>query len=137
MVDIAANKALARSYFTMLEADDAAGALALLSDDALWTVPGESELAGTMTKADVLAMFEGGLPFAAPLAFVIHDMIAEGDRVVVRVEGRAPLKDGRDYHNFYVFIFTIAAGRITSVIEHTDTLYSFRALIETQQQGGG
>lgn len=133
MTNLDANKALARSYFTLLEVGDVASALGLLSDDVLWVVPGESELAGTMTKADVLAMFEGGLPFAAPLAFVIHDLIAEGDRVVVRVEGRAPLKDGRDYHNFYVFIFTIAAGRIVNVIEHTDTLYSFRALIEPQR----
>jgi ketosteroid isomerase-like protein len=131
--DLEANKAVARRYFELYEAGDPKAALALLTEDATWSVPGKSELAGTQTRAQVEAMLTGELPFVGPLSFTFHDMIAEGNRVAVQIESHGKIKNGTTYNNFYVFIFTIEDGRITHVLEQTDTLYSYRTLIEPFQ----
>lgn len=131
--DLEANKAVVRRYFELYEGGDPRAAIALLTEDASWDVPGRSELAGRQTRAQVEAMLTGELPFDGVLRFRIHDLIAEGDRVAARVESMGTLKNGGEYNNFYVFIFTVRDGRVASVIEQTDTLYSYRTLIEPFQ----
>jgi hypothetical protein len=47
--------------------------------------------------------------------------VAEGDQVVVELEGEGRTKDGRDYNNRYCSVFRIASGRITHIREYLDT----------------
>jgi uncharacterized protein len=64
--------------------------------------------------------------FATPYRFVIEEVIAEGERVVVLGRGQVTTKAGKDYNNSYCFVLRIADGRLLELREHLDT-----ALVES------
>jgi ketosteroid isomerase-like protein len=55
-------------------------------------------------------------------------ILADGDRVVVQARGHGTTKRGDAYDQTYCFIFRLADGRITEVIEHCDTALVERVL---------
>jgi hypothetical protein len=57
--------------------------------------------------------------------FVVDEVIAEGDRVVLTVHNEGQYPDGEPYEMGYCFIFTICDGKIVHVIEYADTHYGF------------
>ena len=124
--DIAANKRVIQQYFSCMGRNDIDGALGLLTDDAEWWVPGNWELSGTFTKAQMSAMLKHELPFQGPLQYDVRGVTAEGDRVAVELATHGTLKDGRSYDNTYHFMFRLKGGRIVRVNEYVDTLYSYR-----------
>ena len=59
------------------------------------------------------------------LRFVVDEVIAEGDRVVLTVHNEGQYPDGEPYEMGYCFIFTIRDGKIVHAIEYADTHYGF------------
>ena len=69
-----------------------------------------------------------GEPACAPVRsprhsyrFTIDDIIAEGDRVVVRGRGEFRTKAGKDYNNSYCFVLRLEEGRLVELREYLDT----------------
>jgi ketosteroid isomerase-like protein len=95
-----------------------------LADDVKWTNIGSTKFSGTcvgkgeLTSKLLLALF-GQLKNG--ITSQIHNMIAEGDFVVVQLSGQAETKDGRPYNNTYCHVFTIRDGKIVEVMEYMDT----------------
>ena len=55
-------------------------------------------------------------------------LLAEGDRVVVQARGTAKTTRGASYNQTYCYIFRVADGRISEVIEYCDTALVERVL---------
>lgn len=55
-------------------------------------------------------------------------VLADGDRVVAQVRGNATTTRGESYNQTYCFVFRVAEGRITEVVEHCDTALVERVL---------
>jgi ketosteroid isomerase-like protein len=62
--------------------------------------------------------FPDGLPFHEQL------IVTEGDRVAVMNEAHGTQRDGRDYHNHYLWYLEADGSRITRVREYNDTHYA-------------
>jgi hypothetical protein len=58
------------------------------------------------------------------IAFTVHALTAEGDRVAAEVESYAPLVNGKVYNNHYHMLFEIRDGRIVIVKEYADTAHA-------------
>ena len=55
----------------------------------------------------------------------------EGDRVAVEAEGKGVvMATGKNYDNFYHFLFVINDGKITQVKEYMDTLHAKSVFID-------
>lgn len=125
------NKAIIRSVFNELAAGRTAALPAAMSEDVRWTFPGNWSWAGTWElKPTVLHQFLGPLMAQFAGGYRIHaDLIlADEDRVVVQAQGTGTTVEGDPYNQTYCFIFTLADGRITEVIEHCDTALVERVL---------
>jgi ketosteroid isomerase-like protein len=57
-----------------------------------------------------------------------EEMIAEGDRVVVRAAAQARTVRGEDYPQAYCYVFTVRDGRLIDVLEYCDTALVERVL---------
>ncbi len=120
---LAANKQVIMEYFREQTVAGLGSALRYLSDDATWWVPGQWELSGTYTKAQLAAAIDQ-LPYDGLLDFDIGELTAEADRVAAEIRVRGKLKDGRRFDFWIHFLFTVAAGKITSVKEYVDSQYT-------------
>ncbi len=124
-MSLESNKELAASLFSRFDANDLAGALDLLADDASWWIagkPGQQPAAGEHDKASIarlLRRMASQLPEG--LRMTVKSAVAEGDRVALEVESRGPLGNGRVYEQQYHFLLTIRDGKIASVREYLDT----------------
>lgn len=124
MSSVDENKKIAARYFEAQRSGNLLSALDLFSEDVVWTIPGEWEMAGTLNYDDVRQMMEGLSQFEGGLDFEHHSITAEDDRVVIFTTVTGKLKDGRLYRNNIAFQFTIADGKIVHVIEAPDSAKS-------------
>ena len=58
--------------------------------------------------------------FAAPIEPEILGLYADGDQVVIRWDGTAPLKDGQTYRNSYAWFFKMRHGRVVKATAFLD-----------------
>lgn len=70
-----------------------------------------------------LAMVEQGI-HDTPMDFVVVDVIARGDQVVMELRNDGRLPDGRLYEMVYCFILKVQDRRIVSIREYADTAYN-------------
>ena len=122
------NKGVARTFFALFSAGDVAGALATMTDDATWWIPGNKErspAAGLYTKEKIGRLF-GRMVGALKdgLRMTVVSCIAESDRVAVEVESAGDLKNGRLYRQQYHMLLTFRDGKIASVREYLDTQHA-------------
>ena len=118
-----ANKRLAEAYFAAVTDGELPDAL-LTPDMTAWTTTqGEMDKTSYQGLIKLLARM-----CAQPLAFTIHSLTAEDDRVVARLS-RGVLVNGEAYGNTYVFVFRIRDGRIASIAEHFNALVVQEKLI--------
>ena len=124
MASIEDNKKVVAQYFKAQESGDLFQGLALLAEDATWSVPGDWEMSGTFTKPQMAKMMEGLNQFEGGLNFKHRSITAEDDRVAVFTDVNGKLRDGRIYNNTIFFLFKVANGKIQEVTEVVDSLRS-------------
>ena len=122
-------RAVIERYVAAVAAGDEPTVRSLFAPDASWTLAaGDLPISGTWEGRDAilgdflataLAHYEPG-----SIALEITGIVAEGDRVVVQWTSRARTRDGRDYENGCIGVFTVRDGRIVAVREYMDTQYA-------------
>jgi ketosteroid isomerase-like protein len=135
------NERLARSFFQLLYDGDVEGAVALLDPAGeiqqmmhrkFWPIVGWQAAPGS-DPYPVMPM-EGFRTELRSLGeaydcqtfrFVVDEVVAAGDRVVLTVHNEGQYPDGEPYEMGYCFIFTIRDGKIVHAIEYADTHYGF------------
>lgn len=123
------NKNLATEFLARFTANDIAGALATMSDDATWWIAGKRDelpAAGTHSKEQIAKLFHNMAgQLKAGLKMTVRSMIGEGERVAVEVESYGELNNGRIYNQEYHMLMTIRDGKISAVREYLDTQHVF------------
>lgn len=119
---------IARSFIERYNANDIAGALALLADDVQYWLAGKPDQlgnAGTRNKQQMAELFERMTQRQQDgQRMWVKNTVTEGDQVAMEVESRATLKNGRLYNNEYHMLFKVnAQGRIALVKEYYDTYH--------------
>ena len=119
-----ANKQLVRDAFEAMGRSDIRPLVDMMTDDFAWIIEGQSRFSRSYegkvaVKRDLLTpLFEA---FATPYRFIIDDIIAEGDSVVVRGRGEVRTKAGKDYNNSYCFVLGLEEGKLVELREYLDT----------------
>jgi ketosteroid isomerase-like protein len=95
------------------------------SADATWHYPGDLPISKVWHGRDeIINEFLGSFgPVLVPgtLEVELVSTIAEGDRVVAEWTSKAKTVDGGTYDNRCIGIYTVRDGKITSIVEYTDT----------------
>ncbi|NOT60873.1 MAG: nuclear transport factor 2 family protein [Acidobacteria bacterium] len=130
----AANKQLACDFLERLNASDAAGALAMMTDDVTWWIAGKPDLlpvAGTYNKQQATQLLHN-LVSQLPngIKMTVKSMMAEDDRVALEVEGTGALRNGRVYDQQYHFLLTMRDGKISAIKEYLDTQHVYAVWIQ-------
>jgi uncharacterized protein len=122
------NKATAREFFARFSASDIPGAMATMTDDATWRIPGKPELspvAGLHEKDAITRLFHAMLNrLKNGLTITPTSMVGEGDRVAVEVVSQGDLTNGRFYRQEYHMILEFRDGKISAVREYLDTQHT-------------
>ena len=118
----AENKALVTSFWEKFSAGQYDAALALLTEDATWTVMGTTTLSGTYTKPEFTNLL-GDLGTNAPNGVRVtpNQLTAEEDRVSIEAESYGEIANGNTYQNIYHFMMVCQDGKIAKVREYLDT----------------
>jgi ketosteroid isomerase-like protein len=134
-VTIEENKSLVSEFFARFNANDIAGVLDTLTDDANWWISGKPELlpaAGDHSKEQIAGLFyRMADQLGHGLKMSVKSLIAEGDRVAVELESYGELQNGRVYNNEYHMAMTIRDGKISEVREYLDTQHVFATWFRT------
>jgi ketosteroid isomerase-like protein len=130
------NKATAAEFFARFSASDIPGALATMTDDATWWIPGKPELsptAGMYQKDRITKLFLAMLrQLKSGLKMTPKGMVAEDDRVAVEVVSEGDLKNGRLYRQEYHMLLEFRGGKICAVREYLDTQHAHAVWIATE-----
>jgi ketosteroid isomerase-like protein len=131
------NKATAREFFSRFSESDIPGAMATLTDDATWWIPGKPELtpiAGLYQKDAITKLFYAMLRrLKHGLRMTPQSMIGEGDRVAVEVTSEGDVTNGRFYRQQYHMLMEFRDGKISAVREYADTHHSHAVWIVPDQ----
>ena len=127
-----ANKQVIRDFFAALSSGDMPRVRTLLHKEVAWTIIGDTPVSKTFRgvdgfEADLIGAVFKQIDPAAGVHVDIIEMIAEGDKVVVRAQGTIKGLYG-PYNNTYCHVFTVRGGQIVEDFEYLDTLLIERAL---------
>ena len=123
------NKELVAKFFELFSNGEIDDAFSMVSDTAVWWVPGDLPFSGTKSKTEylqVVGAIQQGFPNGLQLNAT--SMVAEGDKVAVEVESYGEHANGRTYQNKYHFLITIENGQIIHVKEYMDTLHLYQLI---------
>jgi ketosteroid isomerase-like protein len=118
------NKQLVKHIFEQLAQGDTVPMIQAMSDDFRWVLPGTWSWSGRWEPKSVvlekflqplMAQFQDDYRSAADL------ILADEDRVVVLARSSVTTKRGEPYHQNYCYIFRVAGGRLTEVVEYLDS----------------
>jgi hypothetical protein len=127
------NKKIVLGFFENLSSGKAEAMLAMMADNATWTVMGRPEtfaLAGTKTKAQFAELLKGiGAAMPKGLRVTPKACTAEGDRVAVEAESYGEHANGKVYNNQYHFLVEVRDGKIQAVREYLDTIHAKEVLL--------
>jgi hypothetical protein len=130
-MDAQQNKQLVMDGYRLFQNGDIPGMLAYADDDAAWISPDAEAIpfAGSFHgKAEVARFFSELVAAMQPTRFVIKDVIAENDKVVVLGEATWLVKStGRTYDSPWVHVFTMRDGKFIRVEALYDTAPAERA----------
>jgi ketosteroid isomerase-like protein len=128
-MDLERNKKLASEFLSRFSANDIAGALDTMTDDATWWIagkPAQLSAAGVHSKERIARLFHSmASQLKNGLKMTVKGSIAEGDKVAVEVESYGELLNGRIYNQEYHMLMTIRDGKISGVREYLDTQHVF------------
>jgi hypothetical protein len=130
-MDAQQNKQLVMDGYRLFQNGDIPGMLAYADDAAAWISPDAEAIpfAGSFHgKAEVARFFSELVAAMQPTRFVIKDVIAENDKVVVLGEATWLVKStGRTYDSPWVHVFTMRDGKFIRVEALYDTAPAERA----------
>jgi len=130
-MDAQDNKRLVMEGYRLFQNGDIPGMLAYAHDDAAWISPDAEAVpfAGSFHgKAEVGRFFSELIAAMQPTRFIIKDVIAENDKVVVLGEATWMVRStGRSYDSPWVHVFTMRDGKFTRVEALYDTAPAERA----------
>ena len=120
---------VACEFFSRFNANDIAGALDIMTDDATWWIagkPGSVPTAGTQSKEQIARIFHRMVERTTDgLRMTVKSTTVEGHRVALEVESHGELKNGRVYNQEYHTLMVIRDGKISAVREYLDTQHVF------------
>lgn len=130
------NIAVIQQAFACFGQGDVPGILNTLADDVHWYVAEVENVPYTGTRsghAGAAEFFSLMAECEDVLQFEPRDFIAQGDHVVVRGQYAARAKEtGREFSTYFMQLFTLRDGKITSFEEYTDTAAIAKAFVKTQ-----
>jgi uncharacterized protein len=123
-----ANKALILDYFATMNGAGSGRHLAdFFAENVVWHLPQSSPMTQDPRsgRAAVMALLQDGVDTyrRGTLKIDLQRVVADDAHVVAQFTLTAQLANGNDYDNQYLFLFSIADGRIDGVWEYLDTLY--------------
>lgn len=130
-VQTARNLEIARQAFARWEGGEPVFG-ALLADGVVWTIPGLGPVARTYRgKADFIEHASAPLldRLGTPIISEVYAIWAEGDRVIVRIDGAATTTPGAPYAEQFVWIFGMEDGEIVRCEAFLD-LAAYHAVVE-------
>jgi len=90
----------------------------VLAPDVRWTIRGSGPAARTYVGREHFVR-EAAAPLtsrlAGPITPTVRHLLADGDLVVAVFDGSAVARDGKPYHNSFVWIFRMKDGRAIEV----------------------
>ena len=132
-------KSVVLGYFEDLAAGRFREARQREADDSLWWVVGEGAwpLGGEFNRSEIRKIHQIVRDrFPKGLSTTVSAVTAEGERVVIEAEAYGVRRDGRVYHNDYVFIFTVRDGLIQYRREYCNMHHAEEMLLgEMNDQG--
>jgi hypothetical protein len=125
------NKQLLKTIFDALEQEDARPFADAMAENFRWRFAGEwswvrdwghnkHEVRENLLRP-LMAQFANYRASA-------EEIIADGDRVVVRAIATATTNNGDPYRQAYCYVFRVESGRLTEVLEYCDTALVERVL---------
>jgi ketosteroid isomerase-like protein len=127
------NKKIVLSFFENFSSGKMEPALAMMADNATWSVMGKPDkfaLAGTKTKAQFTELVKGlGAAMPKGLRVTPKGVTAEGDRVALEAESYGETANGKVYNNMYHFLIEVRGGKIQAVREYLDTIHAQDVLV--------
>jgi uncharacterized protein len=97
----------------------------LLAEDAVWTIAGRSDAAGTYASrerflAEVIRPFNARM--REPLKPTVRRLYADGDTVIALFDAKGVAADGRPYANSYAWFMQLEHGEIVRAEAFFDSL---------------
>jgi ketosteroid isomerase-like protein len=119
-----ANKDLIQKAFDEWAAGTG-GPFGLLSDDASWTIVGNSPVSRTYSSRQefldvVIDPFNARME--VPIRPTVRALYADGDWVIALFDAVATARDGKPYENTYTWYLRMSEGAIVEVIAFFDTI---------------
>jgi len=119
------NKKFAIEFIDAISRGDAQAIQdAYAEDGSSWTI-GTMPISGRFSKAEIAQAAASVLDvFPHGLAFEIHSITAEDDRVAIEAESRGVHVSGKQYNNLYHFLMRMRNGKIVEWKEYMDTMHA-------------
>ena len=120
----AGNKRLLQDALAAMAAGDLAPLFDAMADDMKWRWMGTEQWSHTFDGKDAVVnglFAAAGETLAGDSHVVVHNVVAEGDYVVVEHSGRNTTPDGRRYDNNYCWVCRFEAGKLRELREYMDT----------------
>jgi len=134
-------RSVATEFFARFNANDIAGALALMTDDATWWIagkPGTNPVVGTLSKERIARLFyRMAGQMTDGLRMTVKGCIADGDKVALELESYGKLKNGRVYNQEYHTLVELRDGKICRVREYLDTQHVLAVWFAPEQESAG
>lgn len=130
-MDADGNKQLLGTIFDALAAGDPRPFVGAMADEFTWSFPGQWSWALDWGSSRVETRERLLGPLMAQFSEYrvrAEEIIAEGERVVVRATADARTVRGEDYPQSYCYVFTVRGGRLIDVLEYCDTALVERVL---------
>lgn len=122
--EVATNKAVVLAFLTAFSESRFEDALDHMDDEGSWWVAGATEISGTYTKAEFLALASsvaGGTK--AGIRLTQTGMTGEANKVAVEAVSDGETLDGKRYENKYHFLFELKQGKFIAVREYMDPMH--------------
>ena len=109
------NRSLIESAYRAFASGDIPKAMAAMSDDVLWHVPGRGPISGDYRgHQEVLGFFQHFMELSSGTFQIrVDDVLAKGDRVIALVTESAERK-GRKWSSPQVHAWTVKGGKATA-----------------------
>lgn len=122
MIETERNKQCARELFVAIGRGDAQTIADSYAEDGVLHTMGHTLISGRFTRNQIRDAASGVLgAFPQGIAFTLHNLTAEGDRVAVEAESLGIHVSGKRYNNHYHFLLRFRDGKVVEMKEYMDT----------------